>query len=292
MLLKAIPEPGSVFIGWESDEGISLTRSFKPQPGDIVRAVFEFKTVSLEDLDLNRTATKLSAEALQDKGFHDAHTGFQWNDGDNETKKFRPQGIAEIEDSNTNYSKRFLVVSWYGRTKEQGAPEDYANRGARVSFVDITDIDNPDVKEFQYRHVLLVDENYNTFCDEAGKAIHAGGLVYKDGKLHVPDDRKDPVTGEPKKEVHVFSIDSIQEVDPDDFYDYRYILKAESSYEVPIEPHFLSYDWDRDQVLVGTFHYPDKGYSEDPNLAWYTIGDVDSGSPFCEDFFDKMPPVG
>jgi len=42
----------------------------------------------VDELDLNRTATPLSK--TQQNKFPFSHTGFQWNSGDNKTKKWRP----------------------------------------------------------------------------------------------------------------------------------------------------------------------------------------------------------
>ena len=252
VLLKAEPAADSVFIRWErfeqeNSEWIPVTRSFKPQQDDTIRAVFncEFETVPLADLPLNREATTLPSAGIDLPD--DAHTGFMWQNDDNKTLKWRPQGITGIV---TPEKRNFLAVSWYGRT-EKDAGINYSDRGTRISFVDVEDMDEP----ITYRHVLLVDEYCDTFED-----MHAGGLVYRYGKLHVPDTResekvtKDGVDWWP---IRVFSIDSIQAVPTSDrarFHNYAYILKEESSYSVPILPSFLSYDWSRKQVLVGTFN--------------------------------------
>jgi hypothetical protein len=232
----------------------------------------DYETVKLEDLDLNRTAQPLTP--FQRIRFGAAHTGFIWNDGDNNTNKWRPQGIAGASTEN----RKFLLVSWYGRKEA-----DYENRGVRISAVDVTNM-----SQVKYRHILLVDENLNTFED-----MHAGGLVYRKGKLHVPDSRAGA------KKIYVFDIESIKLVPVNDrskFYNYKYILIRESSYDVPIKPSFLSFDWDRDQILVGSFYQcsdrhkdtPDCILSAQNRLAWYSIGQVNSNSPFCAPFFSEM----
>lgn len=235
-----------------------------------------YEKISLDDLDLNRTAVKLSSS--QKNKFPNAHTGFIWNDGDNNTEKWRPQGLAGIGTTN----KKFLAVSWYGRKEAN-----YSNRGVRVSFVNVTNMNS-----IKYRHVLLVDEDYDTF-----KGMHAGGLVFRNGELHVPDSRKGT------KKIYVFSTDSIKFVPKSDrrrFYNYAYILNRESSYDVPIKPSFLSYDWDRDQVLVGSFNKCSSPHTDTPacllnsknRLAWYTIDRVSRDSPSCAPFFSEMQGAG
>ena len=212
-----------------------------------------YQKVSLKELELNRTAKKLTFS--QKKEFPNAHTGFIWNSGDNNTNKWRPQGIAGIVAND----KKFLAVSWYGRKEAH-----YSNRGVRVSFVDVTNMNS-----IKYRHVLLVDEAYNTF-----HGMHAGGLVYRKGKLHVPDTRIG------MKKIHVFSIDSIKAVPEDDrefFYNYAYILERNSSYDVSITPSFMSYDWSRDQFVIGTFNE-----NQAKSLQWYTAPykEKKTGGPF------------
>ena len=86
-----------------------------------------YQKVSLKELDFNRTAKKLTSS--QKIKFPRAHTGYIWNSGDNNTNKWRPQGIAGIV---TN-DKKFLAVTWYGRMEAN-----YSNRGVRVSFVNVT----------------------------------------------------------------------------------------------------------------------------------------------------------
>jgi hypothetical protein len=173
-----------------------------------------------------------------------------------------------------------MAVSWYGRDEEG-----YADRGARVSFVDISNL-----KSMRYRHVLLVDENYKTF-----EGMHAGGLAVspEDGLLHVPDSRSGT------KKVYTFNVNKIlyvPETDRDKFYTYVYIMVRVSSYDVPITPSFLSYDWDLAQMLVGRF-YQCSSYHVDSEdclsassnqLAWYSVGHVDASSPSCSPFYSEM----
>lgn len=190
----------------------------------------DYANVALTDLSLNRQAVVLTQ--AQRKKFPDSHYAFCWNDGDNKTLKWRPQGIAGIEMN----GRKFAAVTWYGQ-KDQG----YHTRGARLSIVDVTD-----PNDVWYRHILLLDMDCKAF-----EGMHAGGLAYKDGVFHVADSRHDIGV------VQLFDNDKIKEVpavDRDKYFNYRYIMMARDFYEVPIKPSFMSYDWSRQQILIGTFH--------------------------------------
>lgn len=242
----------------------------------IVNAAYE--SVSLETLDLNRDASQLSATELTKFPF--SEFGFKWNQEDADSLKWRPQGITGITSSDSD--REFIAASWYGREQEG-----YENRGVRIAFVDISNS-----SAIKYRHVLLVDENYDTF-----PSLHGGGLVYKDGLLHVPDSRSGT------KKVFTFSVNDILYIPPEDraeFYDYVYVMMRVSSYDVPITPSFLSFDFDKNQILLGTFyqcsdyHYDttDCLAASQNTLMWYTINAVDSASPFCGPFYSEMQGAG
>ena len=177
----------------------------------------------------------------------------------------------------------YVAVSWYGRSQE-----DYSNRGVRISFVNMPD-NSTSTSTVTYRHVLLVDEQLNTF-----PSMHAGGLASaEDGLIHVPDSRSGT------KKVYTFAISSVLSIPSEDrsqFYDYAYIMPRQASYDVPITPSFLSYDWTRNKMLVGTF-YQCSDYHKDTEeclsdsntrLAWYDADTVQSNSPSCQPFFSEM----
>ncbi|HLV42383.1 MAG TPA: T9SS type A sorting domain-containing protein [Brumimicrobium sp.] len=225
-----------------------------------------YPVVSLCDIDLNRTATKLSSGQLATVS--PANKGFIWNTGDNETDAFRPQGVTDI----TLGCRKYIGVSWYGRSTEN-----YENRGARVSLVDISDMD-----DIQYRHILLVDENYNTFNN-----IHAGGLLYKDDTLYIPDTRSGST-----KRIYGFALSDIKEVpnsDLSNFYNYRYIVKRVITHHLPIQASTISYDWDSDEMLIATFKNLCNTCTFNPEttFSWFGINNVNGSSPFHANFFDK-----
>jgi hypothetical protein len=218
-----------------------------------------FKIVSLDELDLNRDAKPLTQEVLEGRKYKDARFGFEWNSGDHSTNKWRPQGITGI----TGTKKKFLAISWYGRTwiKRLGVggwPWGYSKRGARISFVDITDQNN-----IRYRHVLLVDEKGKSF-----PGLHAGGLAFHNGNLYVADSRKKPY------KILVFPIDRIEKVPESrqtkDFFKYGYIMRMSNSFKVPIKPSFISLDSDSGQFVIG--EYAQKYKKE---LCWFTPGQED-----------------
>ena len=204
-----------------------------------------YKTVAASKLNLNRKDQPLLIKPSL------AHTGFIWKRDDNRTKKWRPQGITGF----TQGKKKFLVVSWYGRPDTKAA-----HSGARLSFVDVTSM-----KKVKYRHVLLVNKDYQVMDGH-----HAGGIAYRKGELHVVDTRKE-VGG---KKVGVFSINDIQEVPESDrgtFKDYRYILKESRSYDVAIKPSTISYDPKTDRFLIASFYEKKAG-----EMEWYSPGHKNS----------------
>ena len=89
-----------------------------------VTAYAQLGGVSLKpsQINLNREGVGLSSK--QKKKFFGLKKGFRWNNGDNKTAKWRPQGITSFRSGGRN----FLAVSWYGR-KDAG----YTNRGVRIS---------------------------------------------------------------------------------------------------------------------------------------------------------------
>lgn len=240
--------------------------------GDDVR----FRTVSLDEVKLNRTATRLDPSELS--RFPGAHTGFRWNDGDDRTDKFRPQGITGISQDD----RQFIVVSWYGRKEV-----DYADRGVRLSFADVTDM-----SRVRYRHVLLVDPGYRTFTD-----MHGGGIAYRSGSIYVADSR------EGAKKLRVFPLAKLKKVPEEHrsrFHGYAYILQQDGVVELPVIPSFLSYDPTREQFLTGTFrrcqgkHTARESCREhgDARLAWFRLDDVGPDSPAFGQFFCHMQGAG
>lgn len=263
-----------IFLGM--GQIIGFSKLIAQHPAD------SFPIHHLCQVDLNRTATKLSA--AEQSSLAPAVLGFKWQSDDATTLKWRPQGITAINTS----CKKFVAVSWYGRYINypfpcNGQNVDYRDRGSRVTFVDMSNLDS-----IRYRHVLLVDENYNTFYD-----MHAGGLMILNDTLYVPDSRGSIDA------MYAFPLNQIKQIPAShqaNFYNYGYLLaKSIGADSLPINPSFVSYDWDEQQLVVGTFQNCDPVNCTTPNnntLQWYDPGNVNTNSPFYNNAFGNMQGLG
>lgn len=105
-----------------------------------------------------------------------ARWGFRWDEADQRTTRWWPQGISTSADAHPSglvAGRRMLCTTWYA--KSSGG----VNEGARVTFVDL--------ETLAYQHVLLVTVSAR---DDGGVAlsplrVHAGGLVWHGDHLHV-----------------------------------------------------------------------------------------------------------
>ena len=124
--------------------------------------------INVLSLNLTSTAYPFSSTSLTKNSNNNDDdiflSGFTWDTIDGATTKYRPQGITTYHDLISE--QRFVLVSWYGR-KDEG----YANRGGRISFVDISEM-NYNIQQrmlrpkvYQYTHVLLVDQNFCTLTN-------------------------------------------------------------------------------------------------------------------------------
>lgn len=213
--------PSSIFGGKSADAVcLSITLSNVNQ-------------LSVDRLNLNRKAGAFSGAPTNLNG---ATGGFLWQEDDAKTTKWRPQGVTTI----AHRGRRFVLVSWYGR-KEEG----YAERGARLSFVDVTAMHSIAAK-YSYRHVLLVDEH---FCSLA--SIHAGGIEERNGLIYVADSRKG------QQGIRVFDIGTnlfeVPKALQSEMFGYRYVLRSASFFHVPTKPSFIGFDPDLKMFLVGTY---------------------------------------
>ena len=174
--------------------------------------------------DLNREARPARVPGLA------VSWGFRWNHEDQHSGRWWPQGIstsADASDTEDVDGRRVLVTSAY--SKDVGG----FSKGARLSFVDVTDR----TAAIRYRHVLLAEPHF----DESGRLdlrpvpLHAGGIVWHGDHLHVAGTRRGiatfrlddivraPSGGDPSRlgidgdEVHGFG--------------YRYVLPVRFGYE-------------------------------------------------------------
>jgi len=214
--------------------------------------------IRLTNLNLNRQAVSLNGNKMEE--FPLADRGFLWDSDDSKTKKWRPQGIAGLNEGGKDY----ILVSWYGR-KEEG----YKERGARISIVELSSL--------KYRHLLLVDKDMNTYPD-----MHAGGISVVNGKLHVADSRSG------YNVIRVYNFNKIKELpEAEAKYDYTYILIEEFNYKSPITPSFMSYDKDQKKMLIGTF--AEKPSNSKPNLLlWYKVPENKKEATAFNSSIDKI----
>ena len=139
--------------------------------------------------------------------------GFTWNQQDNDSPRWWPQGIstsADASDTEDFEGRRLIVTTWYSK----GDKDD--NHGSRVTFVDID----------QLRLPARAGRAGGT--DRFGRAtleplrIHAGGVVWCGPYLHLAGTRRGLFT------CHV---DDIMAVEPDrDTFGYRFVLPVRFAY--------------------------------------------------------------
>lgn len=155
--------------------------------------------------------------------------GFRWCDDDVRDLRWFPQGITSSADRGPGElvdGRPLLCVSWYYADRRS------ASKGARVSFVDLSDWRRP-----RYRHVLLVEATAR--ADGAAGIrpvqVHAGGLVWCGPLLYA---------AATSRGLDAFRLGDILRVPvrcPVDTFGYRYVLPLHHTYDVPLddaEAHF------------------------------------------------------
>jgi hypothetical protein len=188
---------------------------------------------------LNRQAvrTRVPGQAVE--------WGFRWNDADENSQRWWPQGIttsADASDAEDIDGRRLLVTSWYSK------PGGGQNRGSRITVVDIDTL--------EYRHVLLVvpHRTRDGRLDLRPLLVHAGGLVWCGPYLHVAGTRRG-----------LFSclVDDIIRVEStEDTFGYPYVLPVRFAYDADategveqMRYSFLSLDRSSDppQLVAGEY---------------------------------------
>ena len=204
-------------------------------------------SISIAQLNLTQTAVAFAKSLIKDNIDIVSH-GFYWDVDDSDTSNWRPQGITTYHYNTPSCVRRFALVSWYGR-----AEEGYANRGGRISFVDVSTMQHEGNtgtltmttdQYYSYTHVLLVDNNYCTLPN-----IHVGGIEQVNGTLYVADSRDG--------EMNILGFDIERDLyelsSSDEMLGFRYILRQSSSFRSPTKPSFVSYDADHSKFVVGTY---------------------------------------
>ena len=185
----------------------------------------------------NRQAVKFTDSKSAE--FRNPTFGFNWDSDDSKTPNWRPQGISGITN---NAGDEYIFVSWYDKANGQ--------KGARISVIER--------KSLRYRNVLLVQQIGTSYKDYGN--IHAGGIAVIGTHLHVADSRSD------QQKIRVFDLEEITYVkDSEKINDYRYLLVEKYAYNCPINPSYLSYDRNKDQILVGEFH---ESPEDNNKIAW------------------------
>lgn len=149
-------------------------------------------TVGIAALPLNRTGTKIASLGIP--GFN---LGFAWEPGDAKVQYWTPQGLT----GGTVGTKKLLVASWHydechNTTDDNVRVDGATDKGARVSFVDVTNAAGP----FPYRHALLVEPTATGFQHVP---VHAGGISWVGRYLYVVDTSRG---------FRVFDLDQIKQV--------------------------------------------------------------------------------
>lgn len=161
--------------------------------------------------DLNRQAVRTPVPGLA------VEWGFSWNDGDQRSERWWPQGVttsADAEDTEEFEGRRLLVASWY--SKKLGGE----NHGSRITVVDVDTL--------QYRHVLLVvpERRRDGRVVLRPLEVHAGGLTWCGPYLHVAGTSDG---------LFSCSVEDIIRVDStEDTFGYPYVLPVRFTYEARV----------------------------------------------------------
>lgn len=204
----------------------------------------------------NRTATPRPANPAP------YAAGFLWQSDDGGSTEWFPQGIttsADYHDDGLYNGRKVILASWY----------DKGDRGVRVSFVDMTNPNQP-----VYRHVLLVEPYGGSAAPNfrALTGIHAGGIFWygdaTNNYLYIVDTHKG---------LRVFDLNHIWEVTTNNdegpigkqangtymAHNYRYVVPQKFAYNaitivpsLPVRFSFVSLDRTStpDSIIVGEYN--------------------------------------
>lgn len=166
-----------------------------------VNSLSSYGFLNPSQLTYNRDATSSGYASVYGFNIPTANRvkGFKWNPGDEQTRDWRPQGIAGFTWGN----RKYILTTWYGVGPD---PNDSftdvhnQHKGVRIAIADVTDMSN-----ITYRHILLVQNKANmsnsllfdTFPQStnpytqgdlyAAVTIHAGGVAFYNNKIYVAD---------------------------------------------------------------------------------------------------------
>ncbi|MGC1209009.1 MAG: hypothetical protein WA880_13730, partial [Ornithinimicrobium sp.] len=220
---------------------------------------------------LNREATQKDVPGSA------ADWGFTWNQQDNESDLWWPQGIstsADAHDTETIHGHPMLVTSWYCKALGR------SRQGSRVTFVDLDTL--------RYRHVLIVQASTNLWGRPRLKPlhIHAGGVVWAGDYLHLAGTRRG---------IFTCRVEDIIKLAPSDHsFDYRYVLPVRFAYDAhaaddveklrysflslnrgSTPPELVAGEYGRDEMSTRIARYP-----LDPDSLLLHAGDDGRSRPF------------
>jgi len=126
--------------------------------------------------DGNRTPSCGSAPSVTHRTAY-----YCWNDGDQDTSDWYPQGITTSSDAfaaGTYEGRRINLVSWYDHA------EDGIDKGVRISVSNLS----ASASAPPYRHLLLVEPSGTAAAPSFKPVdIHAGGIMWYGNLLYVAD---------------------------------------------------------------------------------------------------------
>lgn len=225
----------------------------------------------------NRTGSKIVLSEMS--GFTQ---GWTWDkDTTDGTGLWYPQGLttsADYADTGLYNGRKVILVSWYDHLDET------TGKGARISFVDMTDPVAP-----KYRHVLLVEPYLDPSTGGAGtpnfKAIHfhAGGIMWYGKLLYVADTHKGIRIFDTTKMLKVTANGDETTIgrQSDGSYtahNYSYVLPQSAAYDArtptggerAIQWSFISLDrtTSPDSIVVGEYGEPDEPADSKRLFRW------------------------
>lgn len=198
--------------------------------------------------------------------------GIRWNEDDETTSIWRPQGIAGFSRNGV----RYLLVSWYAKDAAE-------SKGSRITLIDIS----PSSSTYlTYRHILLVQPtlptgtvDYTQYGAYAPLNVHAGGVAYFNGKVYLSSTSLG---------LRVFDLDKIIEVTTgtgtDDkcgkdasgnlyAFNYRYILPQIGYYKINEASPFstVQVNYENNQLWTGQYYAGSADASIVPKIFGFPI---------------------
>jgi hypothetical protein len=198
--------------------------------------------------------------------------GIRWNEDDETTSIWRPQGIAGFSRNGV----RYLLVSWYAKDAAE-------SKGSRITLIDIS----PSSSTYlTYRHILLVQPtlptgtlDYTQYGAYAPLNVHAGGVAYFNGKIYLSSTSLG---------LRVFDLDKIIEVSSGTgtedkcgkdasgnlyAFNYRYILPQIGYYKINDASPFstVQVNYENNQLWTGQYYAGSADASIVPKIFGFPI---------------------